>query len=292
MNQAKKRWINKARDKQTAIYGGVVLGELRETLRLIRNPAKLFRQGLDTYLGGVHKHARKHGRSSAGRFAADSWLQNSFGWQPLLRDIDGAARALAQLNTERLALEPIVTYGRNEALLNDSDQDSGGNYPRWWVHKLVKQENLVIIRGAIRLKTRDESPTLMEARNFGFSLDSFVPTVWELIPYSFLADYFTNIGDILSAWSFSICNVSWLNTTIVKRVSNKHTCHSPQWQDLPDGYRWLRRTFIPGSSYGWRKSVERSPLASLVPQLEFEIPGMSSTKWLNLAALARLKAIH
>jgi len=36
---------------------------------------------------------------------------------------------------------------------------------------------------------------------FGLDLDDIAPTMWELVPYSFVVDWFCNISDILAAWS-------------------------------------------------------------------------------------------
>jgi hypothetical protein len=290
LNQARRRFINKARDAQTSIMGEVVLGELMETLRMIRNPAKLFRTGLGSFVNDVRKYAKKHGRKSAGKFAADSWLQNSFGWQPLLRDIDSAAKALAAMNAQRLGLVPVIAYGRNQALLYVQDQVSGNNAPQYYVNKRAWQDNLVILRGAVRVRTHSDSPALMAAENFGFNLSSFIPSVWELIPYSFLVDYFTNIGDILNAWSFGSNSLSWSCQTVVKRVNLVNVAHSPNWT-VQAGYVNQGKVFKPGAIRTWRKSVDRGEPGSLVPSFEWNLPEASSTRWLNLAALATSRAL-
>jgi hypothetical protein len=287
-NLAKKKFINKARSAQTAILGGVVLGELRETLRMIRNPAKLFRNGLDSYHEAVQRHFKKHGRKSAGKFAADQWLQNSFGWQPLIRDIEDGARGVARLECERLGIQPIIAYGRDAKVLSLIDQISENPAPTYYVNKREWQENLVIYRGAVRVRTASDSPALMAAQNFGFTARDFVPTVWELIPYSFLVDYFTNIGDILDAWSFGSGSISWSCETVIQRVRYEAKAHSPQWT-VQDGYVSQGRTFIPGSTSSWRKSVNRGEPGSFIPDFEWNLPDISSKKWLNLAALARIK---
>lgn len=42
----------------------------------------------------------------------------------------------------------------------------------------------------------------------GLTIQEFVPTVWELIPYSFVVDYFTNIGDVVN-YAYS-ANLNWV----------------------------------------------------------------------------------
>lgn len=51
--------------------------------------------------------------------------------------------------------------------------------------------------------------------------ENFIPAVWNVLPFSFLADYFVNIGDCLSAGGVSTRNLRVLNlTTRVKRKFN------------------------------------------------------------------------
>jgi hypothetical protein len=60
-------------------------------------------------------------------------------------------------------------------------------------------------------------------RSAGFTLKDFVPTVWELIPLSYVADWFFNIGAVLDAWAFNQSQISWQCMTYKNRVTAKYS---------------------------------------------------------------------
>jgi len=118
-------------------------------------------------------------------------------------------------------------------------------------------------------------------------LNNFVPTIWELVPWSFAADYFTNIGDILSSWSLWNADLAWSNKTTVTNVNIDRVSGGLNGITLAADQEIVIRSKEPGRSSSYRRSVVRGTSAgSLIPSLRFEIPGMSSLKWINLSALA------
>lgn len=55
-------------------------------------------------------------------------------------------------------------------------------------------------------------------QDFGVSLSDIPSTAWELIPASFVADYFANIGDFLDATYLSMSKNILAYSCVVKRV--------------------------------------------------------------------------
>jgi hypothetical protein len=71
------------------------------------------------------------------------------------------------------------------------------------------------------LSTQAEMTTWDNWALFGFTPSEFVPTAWELMPWSFLVDYFTNIGDILTSSVTDTSSVRWVNRSIIKTSTLK-----------------------------------------------------------------------
>jgi cell division protein FtsL len=123
----------------------------------------------------------------------------------------------------------------------------------------------------------------------GISLDRIVPTLWELTPYSFLADYFVNLGDILSAAVQSTVGVVWTNHTDRQltisswrgnwRVRTNYA--NPRWVNLGfkqiSDFRELQHRTVT-------RYVDTVGSLNSIP-LVFTIPGIDSTKWINMGAL-------
>jgi hypothetical protein len=129
------------------------------------------------------------------------------------------------------------------------------------------------------------------AEEAGLRFRDFVPALWEWIPYSFLVDYFTNIGDIIEAASFPKSDLAWCartyrNTAV--RDGSRMTCRVTSSNAYPlTGYTRLD-AFYPSSIIIRRKYVSRAAfVGSFVPSFQIEIPGSRGfKKYLNIGALA------
>jgi hypothetical protein len=140
---------------------------------------------------------------------------------------------------------------------------------------------MVIYRGAVRVEARD--PRVMDPALFGFDLQSFLPTVWELVPYSFLIDYFSNISDVVLGWSHLFTKLAWSNRTVRQwiEVTSRSYDH-PGWQ----GYAPYSATYVPATFVGTKTSVSRRAYSgTFVPEVTLKVPSLGSLRWLNIAAL-------
>lgn len=289
-NKAKIRFVQNAKEVTSRFQGGVFLGELGQTLRMIRNPARLFRGGIDNFVSDFRKASPRFGRGRgrvnvANRFLADKWLEYSFGWTPLLSDVRNGAEALAKLHTTHPVHQPVRGVAEEETVDDDFGGQIGYGFASLDVRYKTKSFVKVVYRGAVRVQPK--SRVQMNADLFGFSLQEFVPTVWELIPYSFLVDYFTNVGDVIEAASFLGGNLSWVNRTVVKEFRNSLGSTSPTKINIPNATQLT--TYVAPFSETYRRTVARSSYSgTLVPNFQFELPGFG-TKWLNIGALLALR---
>jgi hypothetical protein len=284
--EAAGRFHRNLRSKLTAFEGGVFVGELAQTLSMIRNPAKGLRGLVDefrTAASAVRRRAlRPRGSTidfvkSVNGHLADLWLEYQFGWKPLLHDIDGGCHALALINTGQ-----SLHTGRITASYTDLSSPSTSVVPNSesfanWIYTLTSINNcLVVYRGAIRADALD--PKLMEARLLGFDPSSFLPTAWELVPYSFLIDYFSNIGDIILGWSQIGVQLSWSNKTVKKFIAQT-TVSSPHPGQTPT-------SFSPAKFVTTKSVVSRQKYEGVsTPGFTLRVPGSGSLRWLNIAAL-------
>lgn len=268
----------------SALQGLVSAGEFGENLRLIHGSSKSLARGIDNYLKGIGPFGRKVNAAKRLKILADRWLEYSFGWKPLINELDSAAHAVSNIVNYRMPTEQILAQGSTtENISSIKVQRSSGSGCRWECDSRTYWEFGFKLYGVVFLQ-HGTSPSSIQT-NLGVTMSDFVPALWELIPYSFLVDYFTNVGSILSAWSFNTSNLAWHAQGSAVRLNCVSTV---SFRDpLPGNVRLP--TSVPGSPlHVARTYLTRLPgsLAGFVPSLGFKIPGIGSTKWLNIAALA------
>jgi hypothetical protein len=288
-NQALEGLIGQIRKTQRSFQGGTFLGELSETLRMIKNPVKTLRRELDFYYLAAKKRAARTKAHKRNRVIQDTWLEYQFGWAPLFQDAQDAFRTLQKRSKFFARGEFIPVGGRGESRLSFVEN---GPYPyeiawnKFWFKEISIGESTFAYKGAVR--GRSQNPITGSVSAWGFNpMTEFLPTVWEMIPYSFLVDYFTNVGTIINSWSACQADIAWLSATV--RKQNSVITTTVRSEGFTQGSYNKQSTFSPGSSVAIRKTVARSspPLESLVPSLAFKLPG-SDTRWLNIGALQRL----
>lgn len=116
-----------------------------------------------------------------------------------------------------------------------------------------------------------------------------IPTAWEMLPWSFLIDYVSNIGDVISANLVSMENVAWVYK-VTRRSARKSTnlLGSKGYIKPADAYYWK---FDSGSDYRETSSiVEVKREAASIPfgELRFSLPEKES-QFKNMAALLWLQ---
>lgn len=264
--------------------GLTFLGELRESLKMIRNPAESLRGLVMDYyksMASKHNRALKRGRKSYNDFTktiADSWLEHSFGWAPLIGDVSSGYDAF-RAAAARTPYETFKFNAKAEGKLRSYTFVSGSGHFNWRDEVSVRDSSTCRISGAIR-NSLDLSCRLVE--EFGLWPAEVVPTAWELVPWSFLVDYFTNVGDVLDSWAtFRRVNLAWCCQTdrqmAVTRTRRVVYTNNPASIKFVYSY--------PGSSDVLYKSVNRYKLTSLTPpSFEFKVK-LSGVKLFNIASL-------
>lgn len=129
-------------------------------------------------------------QSDMRQFAANSWLEYSYGWKPLLSDIYAQAQNLAEVLTQH---HYEIHERRGSAKTRRVyDETIGTGLPIWMNKKTVIVESKVVY--IVRYRIPDGGSSV--ANTFG--LVNPLEVAWELIPFSFVADWFIPIGNFLA----------------------------------------------------------------------------------------------
>lgn len=287
-NEAKNKGLigisKKIRSMSTYYSGPVMLGELRETIRLIKSPASALRQKTGIFADRMSRIKRQNNTWS--NAAAETWLEYAFGVVPLISDITGIAKAAQDIVDE--GVKRLSFTGHSEAKVSQSvywtsiSPSFSCDYTRTTTDKY---QAIYTVGYKVDIQASNAIDRIIDRG--GFNLTEVVPTAWELVPWSFLIDYFSNIGDVLEASSTSLDNVKWAQLTV--RGQRKEQWHSfiPRAVPAYSNYDKLRTLRQP-SYIGTATKVSRSITDIGFPSFRFDLPGTSS-QFLNMAALAKLK---
>ncbi len=276
---------NKARGVTRHFNGGEFLGELMETVRMIRSPMRSLRNAFSGYLENL-KRGYRIPRRHRDRFVADTWLEAQFGIRPLIRDISDGVKALQSLPDSNL--EHVVRVRAKITELSDLGVYEYLGYlghvgeHQFTIHRRDFFKESSCYYGGVWGGVVGSKEAL--ARHFGISLDDAVITLYNLIPLSFVLDYFSNLSEIIEAYTSGNLKLAWVALT-TRSSTNRIFSGTP----LPfgGGGDLTIISDIPeiASSTLTYSIIQRAPVSGLdVPTLRFKLPGFS-LKWLNLAAL-------
>lgn len=273
---------NQARTKvykslRSGFSASTTLGELRETVHMIRHPAESLRKGVTSYVRAA-KSIRDTSRTvkQFRKAISGTWLEYSFGWRPLLQDISSGFDAYRTELSGRTTI-PFKSTFRTEK-----------SSPRalWLSHDVMYATKLDIYR-SIRSEISVQyvgsfnvsKSSYNRGFNFGATIPDFVPTAWELAPWSFLIDYFSNVGDVLNAYATSQL-VSLRYAVKTTRVVTTTKIDS----SLRATSGLVSVTGQGGSATWESKSVTRAGASVTIPSLSARVQ-LSPTRLLNIAAL-------
>jgi hypothetical protein len=242
------------------VEGGMLFVEGKQSMEMVTNRL----QQLATFTrqlsrGQVQKAAatlrvslssrqakRMEGRTRKGASGfADNYLEFHFGWSPLLGDIYSGAKALCR------PISPHLISVKKTGSRTYSEPFGGSNATeRWsgWDAYEIKQS--VTLRGSIRVF----NPNLALMEQCG--LLNPLTIAWERVPFSFVVDWFVNVGDFLGQFTdFAGLTIelphrtyftSWRHTHVDKteyNYTNPVAASAPTYypfQRYTGGHRYVR----------------------------------------------------
>jgi hypothetical protein len=268
---------------------------------LLRHPTKTLHNLASDFLGRAKKRKRANPKGWM-KDLGGLWLENSFGWQPLLNDISDAYKAYKRFTTpvhtvkisagakKRWDLSSTLSgFGKTGAT---AQLDQGCYFRNR--RSVYFESHIVRYKGALR--ARLDCPQWGDTSLFGFNPKEFIPAAWELLPWSFLVDYFTNIGDILDASITSERDLDYVNVSQIKFTElNRILELAPDLVPFAPPNNWTATSWSgsPVTYATSRKDVTRLANVGLsMPTLQFNF-SLSDGQLGNCAALlAQANDLH
>lgn len=303
---ARTRFVAKANEQMQAFQGMQYLAEAKESIRMLHGNTEQLAGRTERYLNDVRKDFVREQRmrrrlprrlrrlgdvlARLQRIVQQRYLEYSYGVAPLIGATQQAAETLVKIHmhdTVNRDWRRITAKGT--ALGTVKSVSAGFDVGTFLKGKYVEEtqtRSTVVYRGVVGTQL----DTLGQVNQFlGFSPNDFLPTVWEWLPWSFVADYFTNISEIIDGASFARGRLRWVaRTSIIETTANS-------WQWVPDltypltAYPTAKMTILNTSftppTVSWViRSVSRGVYTgSLIPDFTWQMP--KPGQWLKVTAL-------
>lgn len=199
IEQAKDVAYTKALGKASKadVCSGEILNDLGKTVSMLKKPFS----GATTLLGKMVKYKKKHlGKTaaSAAKATANAWLEYRYGWRPLLMDCDTIIQKAATVRQETMRKRLVCRA--SEALSRTQSDSYVTNAPG------IPEASGVVLRtsncrvsAGVMVEVDPQTTSDQWLAALGLRPRDVPATAWEVIPFSFVIDWFVNVGDWIEA---------------------------------------------------------------------------------------------
>lgn len=186
-----------AKAKESNLLLGEAVATLGQTVSMLKSPFGAAR-GLIGKISGLAKQKTK--RLGPQRAMAESWLEYRYGWRPILGDI--------RTIKDQVQTQMLSNNGGRKVARSMLKED------RYFEGPAVASGNpglgtLTIGAHTVSLRVRASSGVIYEllvdsargrlSRAAGMRVSDIPSTMWELMPWSFVVDWFVGVGDWIRA---------------------------------------------------------------------------------------------
>jgi hypothetical protein len=205
-----------AKLNEADVQSTVFAQELGKAVAMMRSPFKKALKHLGEYQKHVDRAMRKFRNSGLSQVEAlqeiraratlNAWrnahLELNFGWKPIVMDINGAFKGLTRIAESKLNL-PALRVSRDgwEHYYLGKGEVSVGRTPTGLQWGTASYQHTVQVRvnSGVAYVINEPSAAQSIQQAFGLGVSDIAPHVWEVLPYSWVFDYFVNVGDWLKS---------------------------------------------------------------------------------------------
>lgn len=277
INSVEVKALNKLKSQD--FHLGNFLAESRQTIGMVANSARTIAKQVHNFrrkspLGWASVLKYQHGNLPKSKWPCipSAWLELQYGWIPLMSDIRGALFHLSRRSRFDLPIVTVKSTGRSEDVITT------GNIGCRAFSAVYKHNYIVKQQVKVTLSYGMADPGLAELSSLG--LINPLEIVWEVIPYSFVVDWFLPVGGWLSALTADV-GYSFVSGTKSTKTEMYFKGVSDLYYNAP-GYDV---TITPSGMAGFTRNYSRTCYSgSPVPGLYVKNP-LSALHLANALAL-------
>lgn len=202
--------------------GLTILGEMSETVRQLRHPFSAVVSAAHAHLNRWDKRYRRavrEGKQSFADVASSSWLEFSLGIKPLMSDVEDLAKSFARFERPIINSDRFIGKSETEAMSGSTTFEVLTDS-----HIVARQVSSKRTTYGVRyfVCTDFSSQMLSDSQRLvqilGVTPENIVPALYEVLPWSWLLDYFTNVGDLIDASCQSSKRVRYVVRTVKQQT--------------------------------------------------------------------------
>lgn len=146
---------------------------------------------LHSALSNVNQFLGKNqGLVKRAKAAGNMYLLMRYGLTPLMQDVVAIQKGMLK----RVGKTRLTSHGSASLSASSTSFASGSSFGTWYYDKRTIYSDSV----SVHATSLDEFMATLES-NIGFTSKGLVKLPWELIPYSFVVDWFANVSDFIGA---------------------------------------------------------------------------------------------
>lgn len=240
-----------------------IMGESMDALTFLAELASTKKMFLETGRRFLKKQIPRNWRQ-----LSNDWLSYRYGWRTFMYDCKDLHKAVARLDEKR------KRYSKRARSFNEWSETEGGTNVRFILGTSFSVVEKIVTTYKVELVGTVNADVTVPAFSFNPAV-----TAWEVIPYSFIVDWFVGVGTAISALSFLAAQrryaASWgCRISAEKSISLAGTSVKP---GVTGGCR--------ASGSGTAELVARVPCSvPIAPQLTFKL---DTRKVIDLLALVK-----
>jgi len=183
----------------------VSIGEFHKTVSLIESGLNDMVRITTTFASQLRSIRRRFRKITSNgqlvdmrRELSQRWLEYRYGWKPLMFDIENATKAYSNLVSSKPTRRQ-VSRASEEFEYEYSGTDASNRTGLTSCSIGYRHRYTAKVSAGVIWELTDETPAQDYLHRLGLYWRDIPSVAWELVPYSFVVDWFVNVGDWLNA---------------------------------------------------------------------------------------------
>lgn len=183
---------------KSPLLTGETLNDLNKTLGMLRRPFSGALDLVNRMVKSRNALTRKTA-ASARNATVNTWLEYRYGWKPLIMEAGTLAAECAASSVRGFQSRGVARSG--ESISKKLSVQAGASAPGFIypVGFLATETCRSKINAGVIYSVANRNGAYLATKTLGLDARSLPATIWNTLPYSFVVDWVTNIGDWLEA---------------------------------------------------------------------------------------------